>query len=44
MGKLKSMLTELEEHLRGDKYGVGNFSLAEVAYAGNFVRLRELAR
>jgi glutathione S-transferase len=41
--KLKTTLAALEERLRGREYLVGEFSLADIAYAGNFVRLRELA-
>jgi len=44
LGKLEIMLAELEERLREREYLVGGFSLADVAYAGNFVRLRELAQ
>jgi len=44
LGKLKSMFAGLEECFRGDKYLMGRFSLADVAYTGNFVRLRELAQ
>ena len=40
--KLKTTLAALEERLRGREYLVGEFSLADIAYAGNFVRLREL--
>jgi glutathione S-transferase len=40
--KLKVALRKLEEQLEGRDYLVGEFSLADVAYAGNFVRLREL--
>ena len=41
--KLKTTLAALEERLRGREYLVGEFSLADIAYAGNFVRLRELS-
>ena len=41
--KLKTALTGLEERLRGREYLAEKFSLADIAYAGNFVRLRELA-
>ncbi len=44
LGKPKAMLAGLEERLRGDEYLAGTFSLADVAYAGNFVRLRKLAQ
>src|SRR5918992_3792367 len=40
--KLKVALGRLEERLRGRGYLAGEFSLADVAHAGNFVRLREL--
>ncbi len=40
---LKISLAALEERLEGREYLVDGFSLADVAYAGNFVRLRELA-
>jgi glutathione S-transferase len=42
--KLKVTLAGLDERLSGEReYLVGEFSLADIAYAGNFVRLRELA-
>lgn len=40
--KLKSALGKLEERLTGREYLAGEFSLADIAHAGNFVRLREL--
>lgn len=40
--KLKGHLAELEKRLSGREYLAGSFSLAEVAYAGNLIRLREL--
>jgi glutathione S-transferase len=40
--KLKTALPDLEGRLDGRDYLVGGFSLADVAHAGNFVRLREL--
>jgi glutathione S-transferase len=40
--KLKTILGKLEERLKDREYIVDRFSLADVAYAGNFVRLREL--
>ena len=40
--KLKVTLSRLEERLEGREYLAGGFSLADVAHAGNFVRLREL--
>ena len=39
---LTKVLAALEERLDGREYLAGEFSLADVAYAGNFVRLREL--
>ncbi len=42
--KLKTVLAALEERLGdGREYLVDVFSLADIAHAGNFVRLRELA-
>ena len=40
--KLKAALGKLEERLMGREYLAGEFSLADIAHAGNFVRLREL--
>lgn len=40
--KLESTLRKLEERLEDRDYLADGFSLADVAYAGNFVRLREL--
>ncbi len=40
--KLKVTLARLEDNLSGSEYLAGPFSLADVAHAGNFVRLREL--
>jgi len=40
--KLKTTLGKLEERLEGRDYLADEFSLADVAYAGNFVRVREL--
>ncbi len=40
--KLKVTLSRLEEGLEGREYLAGPFSLADVAHAGNFVRLHEL--
>ncbi len=40
--KLKSALAKLEERLEGRDYLAEEYSLADVAHAGNFVRLREL--
>jgi len=39
--KLKTALQELEENLQGRAY-LADEALADVAHAGNFVRLREL--
>lgn len=41
-GKLAAMLNDLEKRLEGRDYLVGDFSLADIAYAGNFTRLREM--
>jgi glutathione S-transferase len=40
--RLQTALGKLEERLEGREYLAGEFSLADVAHAGNFVRLREL--
>jgi glutathione S-transferase len=40
--ELEAALGKLEEHLEGREYLADEFSLADVAHAGNFVRLREL--
>ncbi len=40
--KLKTALGKLEERLEGRDYLADEFSLADIAQAGNFVRLREL--
>ena len=40
--KLRTALQKLEERLKGRDYLVDEFSLADIAHAGNFVRLREL--
>lgn len=40
--KLEKTLSNLEERLEGRDYLADDFSLADVAYAGNLVRLREL--
>ena len=42
LGKLKAALQKLEERLEGRGYLAGELSLADIAHAGNFVRLREL--
>lgn len=41
--KLKISLAALENRLEGREYMVDGFSLADIAYAGNFVRLRGLS-
>jgi glutathione S-transferase len=41
-GKLWGALAKLEARLEGRDFLAGEFSLADVAHAGNFVRLREL--
>jgi glutathione S-transferase len=43
-GKLKTALSKLEGRLDGRDYLADEFSLADIAHAGNFVRLRELER
>jgi glutathione S-transferase len=40
--RLRTAFQQLEERLEGREYLVDGFSLADIAYAGNFVRLREL--
>ncbi len=40
--KLENALISLEERLEGLAYLADEFSLADVAYAGNFIRLREI--
>jgi glutathione S-transferase len=40
--KLKTALQKLEEQLKDRDYLADEFSLADIAHAGNFVRLREL--
>jgi glutathione S-transferase len=40
--KLKTALRKLEERLKDRGYLADEFSLADIAHAGNFVRLREL--
>ncbi len=40
--KLKVTLSRLEERLEGRNYLADDFSLADIAHAGNFVRLHEL--
>jgi glutathione S-transferase len=40
--RLRTAFQQLEERLEGREYLVDGFSLADIAYASNFVRLREL--
>jgi glutathione S-transferase len=42
--KLKVTLSRLEDRLEGSEYLADGFSLADVAHAGNFVRLHELEK
>jgi glutathione S-transferase len=42
--KLRVTLSRLEDRLEGSEYLADNFSLADVAHAGNFVRLHELEK
>ena len=42
--RLKTALGKLEERLKGRDYLADEFSLADIAHAGNFVRLRELGK
>ncbi len=41
--KLADALSRLERQLGGEEYLVGEYTLADIAHAGNFHRLRELA-
>jgi glutathione S-transferase len=41
--KLEDALRRLEHQLEGRRYLVGEYTLADIAHAGNFHRLRELA-
>ncbi|MDQ3864451.1 MAG: glutathione S-transferase family protein [Actinomycetota bacterium] len=41
--KLDDTLSRLEHQLEGREYLVGEYTLADIAHAGNFQRLRELA-
>ena len=41
--KLRDTLLRLEQQLEGGQYLVGEYTLADIAQAGNFHRLRELA-
>ncbi len=42
-GKLDDALLRLERRLEGRRYLVGEYGLADIAHAGNFHRLREMA-
>ena len=41
--KLDNALSRLEHQLEGRQYLMGEYTLADIAHAGNFHRLRELA-
>jgi glutathione S-transferase len=41
-GKLDDALSRLEHQLKGRRFLVGEYGLADIAHAGNFHRLREL--
>ena len=41
--KLVDGLSRLERQLEGKDYLMGDYTLADIAHAGNFPRLRELA-
>jgi glutathione S-transferase len=41
--KLQDSLSRLERQLEGKEYLMGDYTLADIAHAGNFLRLRELA-
>jgi glutathione S-transferase len=43
MEKLDDSLSRLEHQLEGRQYLMGEYTLADIAHAGNFHRLRELA-
>jgi len=43
-GKLYDALSRLEHQLEGREYLVGEYTLADIAHAGNFQRLRVLAK
>ena len=43
MEKLDDSLSRLEHQLEGREYLVGEYTLADIAHAGNFHRLRVLA-
>ena len=40
--KLQDSLSRLERQLEGKEYLVGEYTLADIAHAGNFHRLQEL--
>jgi glutathione S-transferase len=42
-GKLEDALSRLERQLEGKRYLMGGYTLTDIAHAGNFRRLRELA-
>jgi glutathione S-transferase len=42
--KLYDALSRLEDQLEGREYLVGDYTLADIAHAGNFHRLRVLAK
>ena len=42
--KLEDALSRLERQLEGEEYLVGEYTLADIAHAGNFHRLRVLAK
>ncbi len=42
-GKLDDALSRLEQQLEGKQYVVGEYTLSDIAHAGNFHRLRGLA-
>jgi glutathione S-transferase len=42
-GKLDDVLSRPRRQLEGKQYLVGEYTLADIAHAGNFHRLREMA-
>ena len=44
MEKLDDSLSRLEHQLEGRQYLMGDYTLADIAHAGNFHRLRQLAK
>jgi glutathione S-transferase len=44
MEKLDNSLSRLEHQLEGRQYLMGEYTLADIAHAGNFHRLRQLAK